>query len=62
MTITVDVEKQALALVTQALAADPADTLAASMGLIPLYFELPSHSVPRQAPPLQRGSLGYGDY
>lgn len=62
VTITVDAEKQALALVIRALDADPADTFATSMGLIPLYFELPRHSAPRQSPPLCRGSLGYGDY
>lgn len=62
--VTLDsaVEQQALRLVAGAMALAPDDVMGACIRLLPDYFELPVGHVPPLAPPLQRGSLGYGDY
>lgn len=60
--ITSEVEKRALALVAQALESDPANPLPTCMAQLAQSFTLPGQVPPRLAPPLNRGSLGYGDY
>lgn len=62
ISITPHVEKQVLALITQALESHPDNLLPECMRRLPRFFDLPKHPAPCQAPPIHRGSLGYGDY
>jgi hypothetical protein len=60
--ITPSVEKRALALITEALDSDSEDLLRDCMARVPVFFELPERPIFCKAPPIHRGSLGYGDY
>lgn len=60
--ITPPVEKRALALITEALECHPDDPLPNCMSRLSTCFDLPMDDSPCQAPPVHRGSLGYGDY
>jgi len=60
--ITPLIEKRALGLITEALDAHSDDLLRACMARMPAFFELPERPLLCKAPPIRRGSLGYGDY
>ncbi|WP_165855297.1 hypothetical protein [Marinobacter sp. JSM 1782161] len=54
---------KALSLVERALREDPdGKVMERAMNLLPEYFDIPDATIPRQAPPLLRGSIGYSPY
>ncbi|MFZ5602328.1 MAG: hypothetical protein ACOY7J_07745 [Pseudomonadota bacterium] len=62
MPVTRDVSMSALRLVEEALAQeDEQDLYAWIMARLPQQFTLPQLELPPLAPPINRGSIGYGD-
>jgi hypothetical protein len=62
LAISREVAIVALKLVEDALSQDPGtDLYAYVMERLPLQFVLPSVGLPPLSPPIQRGSIGYGD-
>lgn len=58
--IDAQVERQALSIVAEALEADAPDLFQACMERVKERFELSLTVVPVPAPPICRGSIGYG--
>lgn len=50
----------ALQLVEEGLASGQTDLLGWAMDELPRRFALPQQQLPRVAPPIERGSIGYG--
>lgn len=61
MPVTREVSMMALQLVNEALAQDEQDLYAWVMERLPRQFTLPALELPPLAPPVNRGSIGYGD-
>lgn len=62
MPVNRDLEIVALKLVEEALISEEADIFQYVMKLLPQRFSLPPLSLPRTAPPIRRGSIGYGEH
>ncbi|QIB51068.1 hypothetical protein [Pseudomonas sp. OIL-1] len=60
--IDAGVERQALRIVAEALEADAPDFFQACMEMVKERFELLPAGVPVPAPPICRGSIGYGTH
>ena len=56
------IERQALGIVAEALEADAPDFFLACMEMVRDRFELHPAAVPTSAPPINRGSIGYGQH
>lgn len=60
--IDANIERQALSIVAEALEADAPDFFQACMEMVKERFELSHAVVPMPAPPICRGSIGYGSH
>lgn len=62
MPTTRELSVVALKLVEEALESQEPDIFQYVMTLLPQRFALPPLSLPRTAPPIHRGSIGYGEH
>lgn len=60
--IDTNVEQQALGIIAEALEADAPDFFQTCMHMTEERFELSHAATPVPAPPIERGSLGYGNH
>lgn len=62
MPLTRELSIVALKLVEEALSSEDEDVFVYVMTQLPQRFHLPPLSLPKTAPPIHRGSIGYGEH
>lgn len=60
--ISRDVEKEVVKTIIGALERNEDDLFGTVIGIVANRFQLASPQPPPSAPPIERGSIGYGDY